>query len=69
MELFSANFREAVSRIIESGKKVLGTIMLNPNPWADALKSRPEVNLVTVTRDNHREVLEELRQWLDIAGR
>ena len=69
MELFSANFREAVSRIIEGGKKVLGTIMLNPNPWADALKHRPEVNLVTVTRDNHREVLEELRQWLDIAGR
>ena len=69
MELYSDNFREAVSRIIESGKKVLGTIMLNPNPWADALKSRPEVNLVTVTRDNHREVLEKLRQWLDITGR
>ena len=69
MELFSASFREAVSRIIESGKKVLGTIMLNPNPWADALKHRPEVNLVTVTRDNHREVLEKLSQWLDIAGR
>ena len=69
MELFSANFREAVSQIINLGRTMLGTIMFNPNPWADAIKHRPEVHLITVTRDNHREVLEELRQWLDIAGR
>ncbi len=64
MELFSANFREAVSQMIDGGKRILGTIMLNPNPWADAIKRRPQVNLVTVTRDNHREVLEELLHWL-----
>jgi nucleoside-triphosphatase len=32
MELFSANFKEAVLQIINSGKRVLGTIMLTPNP-------------------------------------
>ncbi len=64
MELFSANFREAVLKIIDSGKRVLGTIMLNPNPWADAIKRRPQVNLITVTRDNHQQVLEELQRWL-----
>ena len=68
MELFSDSFREAVSQIIASGQRVLGTIMLNPNPWADAIKHRPEVHLITVTRDNHHQVLEELRQWLDITG-
>jgi len=68
MELFSDSFREAVSRIIASGKRVLGTVMLNPNPWADAIKQRTEVHLITVTRDNHQKVLEELRQWLDTAG-
>ena len=64
MELFSANFREAVSQIIGSGKRVLGTIMLNPNPWADAIKRQPQVNLVEVTRANYQNVLEELQHWL-----
>jgi nucleoside-triphosphatase len=64
MELFSANFREAVLHIIDSGKKVLGTIMLSPNPWADAIKRQPQVNLVEVTRVNYQSVLEELRHWL-----
>ena len=65
MELFSANFREAVLHIINSGKKVLGTIMLSPNPWADAIKRQPQVNLVSVTRANYQQVLGELRRWLE----
>ncbi len=67
MELFSDNFRQAISQIIDSGKRVLGTIMLNPNPWADAIKLKPQVNLVEVTRANHQEVLEELHRWLDLT--
>jgi len=64
MELFSANFKEAVLRIINSGKRVLGTIMLTPNPWVDAIKHHQQVNLIEVTRSNHRQVLEELHKWL-----
>ena len=64
MELFSANFREAVLKIINSGKKVLGTIMSSTNPWTDALKRQPQVNLVEVTRTNHQRVLEEMSSWL-----
>jgi len=64
MELFSVNFRKTVWQIIESGKKVLGTIMLNPDPWADAIKQHPGVNLITVTRANHQPVLAGLRLWL-----
>jgi nucleoside-triphosphatase len=65
MELFSADFREAVLQIIGSGKRVLGTIMLNPDPRADRIKQDPRVHLVEVTRNNHPQVLEELRHWLD----
>jgi nucleoside-triphosphatase len=65
MELFSARFREAVQNILNSGKRLLGTIMLSPNPYADAIKRQPQVNLVTVTRTNHQPVLEELRDWLE----
>jgi nucleoside-triphosphatase len=67
LELFSAAFREVVLQVIDSGKRVLGTIMLNPNPWADAIKRRPQVNLLTVNRANRREVLEELSGWLETA--
>ena len=64
MELFSASFREVVLEIIGSRKRVLGTIMFHSNPWADAIKRQPQVNLVTVTTLNHRQVLEELLHWL-----
>jgi len=64
MELFSTKFREAVQNILNSGKRLLGTIMLSPNPYADAIKRQPQVNVLTVTRTNHQQVLEELRHWL-----
>ncbi len=64
MELFSANFRGAILQIINSGKRVLGTIMLNANPWADAIKLKPQVNLITVTRATYPQVLEGLLRWL-----
>jgi len=65
MELFSVNFREAVLQIIDSGRMVLGTIMLNSNPWADTIKRQPQVNLITVTRASYYQVLEELLHWLE----
>jgi nucleoside-triphosphatase len=65
MELFSANLREAVLKIINSGKKVLGTIMLTPHSWADLIKQKPQVKLIEVTRANHPQVLKELSSWLD----
>ena len=38
MELFSDKFKQAVVGLVDSGKRVLGTIMLSPDPWADAIK-------------------------------
>ena len=64
MELFSEKFKSTVLEIIESGRKVLGTIMLKPYPWADNLKHKPQVQLITVTRNNHQEVLSSIQQWL-----
>ena len=64
MEMLSANFREVVSHMVDSGKRVLGTITFNPHPWADAIKLHSQVNLITVTRTNHQKVLEEIRRWL-----
>ena len=64
MELFSADFREAVKEIVGSGKMVLGTIMFDSNPWADDIKRQPQVTLLEVTRANYHQVLDGLRCWL-----
>ncbi len=65
MELLSARFREAVANIVNSGKRLLATIMLNPNPYADAIKSLPQAKLVNLTRSNHPQVMAELKDWLN----
>jgi nucleoside-triphosphatase len=64
MELLSPQFREAVTQAITSGKKVLGTIMLNPHPFADEIKRHPEVETLLVTSDNRTEVMRKVLNWL-----
>ena len=64
MELLSPQFREAVTQAINSGKKVLGTIMVNPHPFADEIKRHPEVETLLVTRDNRTEVMKKVLNWL-----
>ena len=64
MELFSPRFRDAVLKAIDSGKKVLGTIMLSPHPFADDIKRRPKVKVAQLTRADHNEVLREILDWL-----
>jgi nucleoside-triphosphatase len=64
MELFSPRFREAVLKAIDSGKKVLGTIMLSPHPFADDIKRHPEVKVIQLTRADHEQVLREILDWV-----
>jgi len=64
MELFSAGFCDAVIQALNSGKRVLGTIMLNAHPFADRVKRHPRVETLLVTRDNRAEVEEAISGWL-----
>jgi nucleoside-triphosphatase len=64
MELLSPQFRETVTQAINSGKKVLGTIMLNPHPFADEIKRHPEVETLLVTRDNRTGAMRKVLTWL-----
>jgi nucleoside-triphosphatase len=64
MELLLPRFREAVTQAINSGKKVLGTIMLNPHPFADEIKRHPEVETLLVTTDNRPDVMRKVLNWL-----
>lgn len=64
MELYSEAFREAVVEALEQGRRLLGTILLAPHPWADRVKRDPRVRLLSVTRDNRDAVLQEVLTWL-----
>ena len=68
MELFSPQFKEAVLQAIDSGKKVLGTIMLSPYPFADEIKRHHKVKVIQVSRANHDQVLKEVISWLKLTA-
>jgi len=67
MELFSLHFQETVLQAINSGKKVLGTIMLNPNPFADKIKHLSSVRVININRYNYEQVLAERTNWIEPA--
>jgi nucleoside-triphosphatase len=63
MEMASHRFRRAVESALDAGCCLLGSILLAPHPWADALKARPEVlvvGLATAEREQTRERLATL---------
>jgi nucleoside-triphosphatase len=49
MELFSSDFRDAVTAALASPLRVLATAMSRPHPFVDAVKRRPGVEVVSVT--------------------
>jgi nucleoside-triphosphatase len=62
MEIFSNKFKAAVLEIIGSGKKVMGAVVFKSYPRDDAVKRQLQVKLITVTRNNHPQVLREIQE-------
>ena len=65
MELFSEKFRTTLIDALNSPNKVLATIMERPNAFADSIKKRPDVALVSLKRENFGDVFQEVLNWLD----
>lgn len=64
MELLSQRFQEAVLATLESDSPVFGTIMQARHPFADAVKSRPDVHVVTLSPDRREETAAEVQRRL-----
>jgi nucleoside-triphosphatase len=60
MELASEPFREAVLGLFEGDAPIVATVHTFRHPFTDALKARPEVSLVKLTRSNRDGLPEEL---------
>ncbi|MBI4288795.1 MAG: NTPase [Chloroflexi bacterium] len=69
MELFSPAFREVVLEALNSGKRVLGTIMMAPHPFADGVKRLPQVRVIVLAKDNRQQVKADVLHWLETPER
>jgi nucleoside-triphosphatase len=69
MELFSEKFREIILKALDSQKnKILGTIMLKPNPFCDKIKQRKDTKVFYLERENKERVKEEILNLLSIPS-
>ena len=60
MEIRSRTFRESVNVALDGCVPVLATIFARPIPFADRIKSRPDVVLMEIRPDNRDRLVSEL---------
>ena len=60
MECASGRFRRAVEDALDSPVAVLGTLGISPLPFFQALRERPDVEVITVTLRNRDALVEEV---------
>ena len=64
MELQSSVFKDAVVEALNSEKRLVGTIMLQPHPFADQIKRDARVQVLLVSKANRQQVLNKVTEWL-----
>ena len=64
MELLSPAFREVLLEALNSERRLIGTVMLQPHPFADKVKHDPRVEVLLVSKANRDQVLDKVTNWL-----
>jgi nucleoside-triphosphatase len=64
MELFCGPFKDVVLQAVGGPHVVIATVMAKPNPWIDALKAMPQVEVWEVTVKSRDGMSEKVVQWL-----
>ncbi|MFJ3306710.1 NTPase [Streptomyces sp. NPDC086549] len=65
MELACTAFQDTVRCLFESGIDIVATVHAHSDPFTDALKRRPDITLLQVTRTNRDALPEELATRLE----
>jgi nucleoside-triphosphatase len=60
MELLSPQFQAVVEKALDADNPVLGTITLARHPFAQKIKTREDVRIIEVTKENRDEILKAL---------
>ncbi len=64
MELFSENFRDAVSGLWQDNTFVIATVMKGSDPFCDQLKRSPNTVLMELTRHNRDAMSDSIRNFI-----
>ena len=64
MELLSPAFMEVLLEALNSEGRLIGTVMLQPHPFADKVKHDPRVEVLLVSKANRDQVLDKVTNWL-----
>lgn len=67
MELASSAFCDAVAALVERDTPVVATVHASRHPFTDALKARPDAEVVHLTRQSRDELPRRLAQKLALA--
>lgn len=65
MECFSDKFKEAVTKCINSNKKLLATIRYSPDPFIDKIKKSKDSKVIILSRENYNKVKDEITKWIN----
>ena len=60
MELFSNLFRDLINNVMDADKQVLASIALKGNGFIQAIKRRPDIRLIEVTKGNREHLPNEI---------
>lgn len=64
MECFSQRFIEAMEELFESGKIIVATVALKGKRFISKVKSRDDIDLLEVTRNNRDFLPEKVINWI-----
>jgi nucleoside-triphosphatase len=64
MELASDRFRDAVTSIVDGPAALVATVQVARHPFTDALKRRPGIERLKVTRENRGQLPDRLTELL-----
>jgi nucleoside-triphosphatase len=67
MELFSQRFQRCVLQCLDASTTVLGTIQRARTPFLDRIRSREDVEIITVTTTNRNDLPSNILRMLDDA--
>ena len=64
MELYSPKFCSLVKKVLDSEKKVLGTIQARHNEFLDSIRERKDTKVIEVIFENRRKIVKEIKEVL-----
>jgi nucleoside-triphosphatase len=68
MELLSEKFRDIIIRVLDSDVDVVATLGVARNPFLDAIRKRPDTEIIEVTMSNRKEMAARVTGLIAAGG-